>query len=475
VKDRVKLLLESAVAAYAGRPAEAHLRDALTRLDEPLRVAVAGRVKAGKSTLLNALVGERLAATDATECTRVLTWYSDGVATRVWAYPTDGEPRQLRFHRDGDATVVELGDLRPEELTRLRIEVPNARLRRLTLIDTPGIASMSTELSARTSTMLTEAGSGDADAVLYLIRHLHLSDIDLLEAFHDHRFAGSTPVNAIGVLARADEIGAGRGDALDLAERVAAGYRADSRVRGLVQAVIPVAGLLGQAGSVLGERHFAALRALPAEALRSADRCVAGGETHAELLELLGLFGIRLSVALLRRGVVRDAGELARELRRRSGLDELRRALTEQFTERADMLKAYAALRTVEAQLVTDPIDAAGRLHRGVDALLAGAHELTELRLLNDLRTGNAELPDVRERDAAERLLGAHGGAATTRLDLPPDTSPEDLRAAVLTALGRWQRLAESPVADATQRRVAGVVRRTCEGLLREHPGRPTG
>ncbi len=35
------------------------------RLGEPLRVAIAGKVKAGKSTLLNALVGDELAPTDA--------------------------------------------------------------------------------------------------------------------------------------------------------------------------------------------------------------------------------------------------------------------------------------------------------------------------------------------------------------------------------------------------------------------------
>ena len=55
------------------------------RLDEPLRVAIAGRVKAGKSTLLNALVGERLAATDAGECTRIVTWYRNALGYRVVA------------------------------------------------------------------------------------------------------------------------------------------------------------------------------------------------------------------------------------------------------------------------------------------------------------------------------------------------------------------------------------------------------
>ena len=43
------------------------------RLHEPLRLAIAGMVKAGKSTLLNAMLGEQIAPTDTGECTRVVT------------------------------------------------------------------------------------------------------------------------------------------------------------------------------------------------------------------------------------------------------------------------------------------------------------------------------------------------------------------------------------------------------------------
>ena len=60
-------------------------------------MAIAGRVKAGKSTLLNALVGERLAATDAGECTRIVTWYRNALGYRVVADLGAGGSRDLAF------------------------------------------------------------------------------------------------------------------------------------------------------------------------------------------------------------------------------------------------------------------------------------------------------------------------------------------------------------------------------------------
>ena len=97
------------------------------------------------------------------------------------------------------------------------------------------------------------------------MRHLHGSDVGFLEAFAAGPRADAGPVNAVGVLARADEIGGGRPDAM--AARGAGGEpatRADGRLRRFVQSVVPVNGLLAATHLGSSEDDHAALAALAA-------------------------------------------------------------------------------------------------------------------------------------------------------------------------------------------------------------------
>src|SRR3982750_4998997 len=75
--------------------------DVRRRLGEPLRVAIAGRLKAGKSTLVNALIGRRVAPTAVGECTRVVTRFRYGPADRVDVVCRDGQRKSLPLDDDG--------------------------------------------------------------------------------------------------------------------------------------------------------------------------------------------------------------------------------------------------------------------------------------------------------------------------------------------------------------------------------------
>src|SRR5262249_27416895 len=152
--DRTRDALTHAITVYRGTQHDQRLSRVRERLDEPLRVAVAGRIKAGKSTLLNALVGEQLAPTDAGEGTRIVTWYRDGHTYQVMAHPRTGAPRQLHFTRDEGAIEVDLAGLSPEDVDQLVVTWPSQALRTATLIDTPGIGSLSDRVSQRSWELL---------------------------------------------------------------------------------------------------------------------------------------------------------------------------------------------------------------------------------------------------------------------------------------------------------------------------------
>jgi hypothetical protein len=480
--DEVRGLLANGITVYRGTPHEVQLQAEQARLDEPLRVAIAGKVKAGKSTLLNALVGEELAPTDAGECTKIVTWYRDGITYRAVLHPREGEPRQVPFSRDGGAIDIDLGGIPPDSVDRLEIEWPSSSLRTITLIDTPGIASLSLDVSARSQAFLApgEDHVTPADAVLYLMRHLHTTDISFLEAFHDQEVAQATPVNAIGVLSRADEIGVGRIDSMASAARIASRYKSDPKVRRLCQTVVPVAGLLAQSGTTLREAEFKALQSIGTahadEAERlflSTDRFVQTptsiGLTTMErehLLDRFGLFGVRLAAALIRQGAVTTSNQLAHELVLRSGLVELRQVLLTQFAARRDVLKARSALLALESLVHEAAAPGSQQLASELERVAAGAHEFAEVRLLNALRAGAIKGVKAAESEEMERLLGAEGSTPAARLALEPDASAGDLRNALQHAIGRWQRRAENPLSSRDAADASRVLIRSCEGLL---------
>ena len=483
-------LLARAEEARGDAPAvRARLADHRRRLDEPLRLAVAGRAKAGKSTLLNALVGEAVAATDAGECTRVVTWYRYGSTPAVVLHGTDGSRRSLPVRRPGGELVLELPDVAAEDVDRLVVDWPADRLAGTTLIDTPGISSLSSVPAGRTGRLVApeDGAVSGADALLFLTRQVHAEDAAFLRRFQSGSGTSGARAATLTVLSRADEVGAARMDALRSAAQVARRPTADPALQSTSSTVLPVAGLVALTGRTLRHAELLALRALaalpPAELealLISTDRFVRPAATpvlppdvRSRLLGRLGVFGIRLGASLVRGGAA-DAASLSAELVRRSGLADLERSLDVQVRARAAELRTRSALAGLEEALRSAPRPGDAALWAGLEQLRTSRHDLAELDLIT--RLGGVAAPVAAElQPEAVRLLGGAGTAPAQRLGCPAGTSPDELRERAGSVLSAWQRRVADPLSPRPATAAAAVVVRSVEGLLHDLAGSVPG
>ena len=479
----------------------AGFREVLRRLSAPLQVAVAGRIKSGKSTLVNALIGRRVAPTDVGECTRLVTRFQYGTVDRVELVFLDGRKQVLPF----DATGMIPGDLDVnfDEVSHLEAYLTNAVLRDLTVIDTPGLGSLDDASVKRTEQLLGAAkhrrpdedgedgedGVSDeldqtsrnavagAEAVLYVVTQgVRADDQQALAAFTAataSREAG--PVNAIAVLNKADTItpesvAGSDGDvwkaACMLAEKQA------QTLKPRVADVIPVIGLLAESAESGG------FTSADADALRSLSKlddatwetmlvsadifatwdCEVPAGTRARLLEKLDLYGVRCAVDALRADPELTAGSLRRTLLNASGLAGVRGRLDAVFRARADGIKAAAALASVTAlaHASGDPGERQ-RVHDAIEVLLAKpeAHQLRLLEALTLVTSGAVAMPD----DLAEEVLRV-GSSADIGEQLGMKGRPhKELSAYALERAGWWRSFASFGATPA-QSRVAHVVHR---------------
>ncbi|MEU8110957.1 hypothetical protein [Micromonospora sp. NPDC048947] len=467
-------LLHQAIELYQDNPrAVAELRQQVARLEQPLRIAIVGPWRSGKSTVLNALMGEEIAPVERAD--GAFTWYEDGAAPRATAYPVGQPPQELAVVKSATGLRVDLG-WGAGEVRDIVVRWPTRALRQITLIDTPAVTGGAEQGRAP----VLERVLRDSDAVLYLTRDGRDSDLRVLESARDSAVGQSAPVNVIMVLSRADETGGGRIDGLLTARQLARRHYRDPRVNALSVNVVACSGMIGLAGRMLGESDFAALATLAQVPrveldvhLISADRFLRGElpvrldtEVRAALLGRFGVFGVRLAATLVRSGFDSRV-KLSAELIRRSGLTELRESVTRCFIDRRDALKARSALAAVEALLRAEPTRGSAELVGAVEQILAGAHEFRELRLLVALRNTRLGF-DAELAGEAQRLVGGDGVGLAARLGVEHEADVRQLWEVASEAQWRWRDRAEDPLLPLAQRRGAQVVVRSCEGMIAE-------
>jgi hypothetical protein len=387
----------------SGNEREASMIQDLARgVTNPCVVAVVGRVKAGKSALINALLKEDLAKVGISETTATINRFSFG-------YPDADRPIRCHWRRGGVTSVdrafvdgLQGNDLetlrRAEAVEYLEYVLPNQFLQQVTLVDTPGTGAVVEEHQNRTAEYLrlygqlrnlhdkeTERLSRDADAVIYLVGPVAMhGDLRILDEFLNVIRSDTRPLNAIGVISKIDLFP----ELLTNREEVA--RRLSVQLKNRVNTVIPASAGIRRALDS-GEANWLsqlrdALRRVPAgrlEMLLDSDDFYLGSEFEdcpvscAQRRALLGdlEWGVFKAIARVAANGALSTEAVRTEIDGLSGFAPLLRTLRQHFFERAQILRCYRIIEDVRRllrelrlerlpRIRKDEIDNQGRLAR---------------------------------------------------------------------------------------------------------------
>lgn len=491
------------------------------RLGTPMRVAVAGQIKRGKSTLVNALLGEEVAPTARLEATFTVSEFHDALEHTVRVHFKDPNRPSLpvdpaeftSFTMRDPAQAAILNGIR-----RVEYGLPIALLETFRLVDTPGLASVHGTDSDNATWVLgldalapddqrriTEAMAGmgrtaqdlhtesaeelvRADAVVYLFdRALNTYDLDAVSAFLGPLGGNMNALKAFGVLSRCDETYWPPGpdqpgdpdpltwDPLAVARRIVDGYLTRPENRRIFYSVLPVAGLVGVAARTLDDEAFGWLaelgtlepRTLAAQlgdaGYFATTPRLAGvalpAEHRAALIRRLGAWGTLRAACYLRDGL--GVEKVRDRLVVDSGVARLRETIRSHFGNRSTLIKLDHG--------TTDVTTAVSRVR------LAAQRSGSAVPPAVDAIAGRIQ--DLRSREHGFAELGVLSELYRGRLEFGPDELREIARVTGEDGVGVAARLGAPDVTDLGElaavaaARVDAWARRVQDPFLDE-PGR---
>lgn len=443
---------------------EGHLAKLRSHLQDPLRLAVVGRIKAGKSTLMNALLGEEVAPTGTRELTFTVNEFRHG-AKRSCTVRRRGQV-SLEWPIEDLFRATARDASRMEELRQIEyVEVshPADLLRRLILLDTPGLGSVyeqdeqntlkALSIDPATIEQRTLSATGTADALLYLFKYAPGGD----EMGHVRRFrrANESRHNAfhsIAVMSHVDQRFKFPSliNPLESARNsVSLMMRQHRELKEAFLTILPVAAHMGLGAQLMSIEEFEQIREIAkvdskmlaenvwrgtAEAFENRAFDINGmpsADVRAGLLRRLTFYGVYAAVETVRAGG--SISDVRSELSRLSGIDELRRILFSHFTSRATAITMIAGLDEASHLCMRrrghgtrQMSHLLNQIEEKMSSFRADSAALVELDLLRLLYSEVVELSD-QEFDLITKIAGEHGTEPCERLGVPPSTTRAEM------------------------------------------------
>lgn len=452
------------------------INECISRLEQPMQLAIIGKISTSKSTLVNAILGQKnVVATNSQELTYNVNWMVYGEKEEdVELVLKDGskmyksrEEWQVLSNRiiDKSATSPELLDI-ASQIKYIRVPYCSDMLKEINIIDTPGLLSVYGTDSQNTIDFLSEV---NPDAVIVLFtKSISEADIEILSNFQNTQGSSLftlSPLNAVGLLAKMDEFWSSSSPNLSpftIAERVIRQLESDyPTVRKHMFTILPISALLS-VGAINIERDIPLLKKLAegdvesiAEKFKSVRHfqkyCKTIGVSESECTDIVqsyGLYGVYVLVCYLRENQQTDNAQLCGYLLELSGYKDFMGLLVSHFRDRASLIKVQNSVQKIvdkcESVLQVERNEntrrTVGCIQERILSALLSIHEYKEWHYLFKIYKGEYMDVGMEVIEEYKTITGEYGKSAVQKLGMTMDATPQELQVRADERAKYWNR-----------------------------------
>jgi GTPase SAR1 family protein len=510
LEKEIEVLFEESLEKTSDSPILSNfhqlLRKCYRKLHEPMRVAVVGSIKAGKSTLMNALLGERILTTGTLEATYNVNWLCYGTEPRLRIYFEDSRnPEEKSFEnlqkitarlQEDDPEVARLTPTEKKQLQEylnsieyIQLNYASEILKTINLIDTPGLNSYYAKDSANTLKFLAQA-----DAILYLFPYsLGEADSRAIEEFQGLGMSNASPINAIGVLTKVDNYYSAMevDDPLAKGIEVSHNLTKNPALSRILYTIKPVCGLLACGAKALSDGEWQALvqlTQLTEEQLEDLTETIRGfwedddpsipvsREQRKQLVDNLGIYGVLKAYEFIKMRTTTTKGELTEYLLQLSGLDKIIELLESHFGNRAYLIKLDKIFNQIDAayyrdrnQLSNEDLNVLEGVADAFETIKNRSQSFQELEVVRNHYQSRLEFSDNELADLLS-VTGEYGNSCAQRLGFKQAGKIEEIDQMITIVrqkIDHWRNRANyTLIGNSSTISSANTIIRSYEGIL---------
>lgn len=426
---------------------EKAIDSSINKLNEPMQLAIIGKISSSKSTLVNAILGKQeVMSTGQKEVTYNVGWLKYGdPESDIIIHHKDGSPNTTKKKAEFEKWTTESKDSEIDNISYIEIFDDAEILKHINIIDTPGLDALRGKDSQNTLDFIKKVRP---DAVIMLFTHSVSENIlDIVSQYN----TGSTfnPLNAIGVLSKIDvlwqEDFERKKTPLEIGSRMSTNRMSkDELIKKTLFNIYPISALLYLASSQFNDTLFDDIRAVAesdSSAVRQALKSVPNflkedininlsSDKRKQLIEQLGLYGVYLVIQLLNSDKSLTVNDVKERFKLESGATEFSKILHNHFGARAKLIKMESIFQTLIQSVKREKNTTSDKLKQQIlttikqkisDIFASLVYEHGEYELLYKIYNNKIELDDD-IRSEFINLCGEHGTSAPERLGMKTGT-----------------------------------------------------